>query len=392
MRRLSESAYRLQGQEMFKILARANDLESQGKSILHFELGDPDFPTPGNIVEAACKSLQDGETHYVDSFGLLDLRKAAAESMAKGVRGFSPDLNQVLVTPGGNSQLFYAMACTTNPGEEVIVPDPGFVSYYSIADFFGINAVRVPLYEKNEFRLNPRDVEKAITDKTRMIVINSPSNPTGSIMKEEEIRGIYELAKEHDLFLLSDEVYRRTVYRDADTDFFSPSGLDKCKDRTIVVNAFSKSYAMTGWRIGTLTAPADLTEKMNLLLETNLSCVPPFIQRAGIEALEGSQEPSNQMREELRRRRDTIVDGLNSLPNVSCVKPRGAFYAFPNITETEMSSREFADFMLAEAGVSLAPGPIFGRHGEGFVRFSYATSIENIKEGIQRMDLALRKR
>ena len=384
MKRLSDAACRLEGQKMFQILARANELERQGKEILHFELGDPDFNTPQNIVEAACKSLKDGETHYAPSSGLLELKMGAADVTVRS-RGFKPDLDQLLVTAGANVQIYYAVASAVNPGEEVIVPDPGFVSYFSILKFVGANPVRVPLFEKNEFKLNPNDVEKAITDKTRMIIINSPSNPTGAVMTENEIKRIYEIAKKNDVYLLSDEIYARMVYKEANTNHFSPSRYDSCRERTIVINGFSKSYAMTGWRLGVVTGPSDLISKMGLLLETTSSCVSPFIQKAGLEALYGDKEPVAKMMDEFRQRRDVIVEGLNSLPGVTCIKPKGAFYAFPNITKTGLTSEEFAERMLNEAGVALAPGPIFGENGEGYVRMCYCNSMENIKKAIGKM-------
>ena len=384
MKRLSDAACRLEGQKMFQILARANELERQGKEILHFELGDPDFDTPQNIVEAACKSLKDGETHYAPSSGLLELKMGAADVTVRS-RGFKPDLDQLLVTAGANVQIYYAVASAVNPGEEAIVPDPGFVSYFSILKFVGANPVRVPLFEKNEFKLNPNDVEKAITDKTRMIIINSPSNPTGAVMTENEIKRIYEIAKKNDVYLLSDEIYARMVYKEANTNHFSPSRYDSCRERTIVVNGFSKSYAMTGWRLGVVTGPSDLISKMGLLLETTSSCVSPFIQKAGLEALYGDKEPVAKMMDEFRQRRDVIIEGLNSLPGVTCIKPKGAFYAFPNITKTGLTSEEFAERMLNEAGVALAPGPIFGENGEGYVRMCYCNSMENIKKAIGKM-------
>lgn len=391
MKKLSDAANRLQGQEMFQILTKARELERKGKHIIHFEIGDPDFDTPKNIVNAACDSLRKGDTHYTSSQGLFELKLAAADVTTRS-RGFRPDLNQLLVTPGANVQVYYSVACAVEPGEEVIVPDPGFVSYFSIIDFVGAKAIRVPLYEKNEFRLNPDDVAQAITNKTRMIIINSPSNPTGAVMTEQEIKKIYELAEQHDIFLLSDEVYARMFYKEAEDKFSSPSKYDHCKERTIVVNGFSKSYAMTGWRLGIVMAPSDLINKMRLLLETTTSCVSPFIQKAGIEALRGNQEPTFEMVEEYRKRRDIIVKGLNSLPAITCLKPKGAFYVFPNIKKTGMKSREFSDFILNEAGVALAPGPIFGKYGEGYVRLSYSNSIENIKIGIERMKFVLKNR
>ena len=384
MKNISNAANRLEGQKMFQILAKAQELERQGKKIIHFEIGDPDFDTPVNIVNAACKSLKEGNTHYTNSSGLLDYKKVAAEVTERS-RGFKPDLDQILVTAGGNVQIFYGVACAVNPGEEVIIPDPGFVSYNSIIKFVGAKPVKIPLYEENEFRLNPDDVEYAITDKTRMIIINSPQNPTGSVMTEEEIRRIYEIAEKHDVYLMSDEVYTRMIYKDSDTKFSSPSKYDRCKERTLVVHAFSKSYAMTGWRLGAVTGPAEIISKMGLLLETTSSCVSPFIQKAGIEALTGDQEPINRMIDEFRKRRDIIVEELNNLPGIKCLKPKGAFYVFPNIKRTGLTSQEFADLMLEKAGVALCPGHYFGENGEGYVRLCYAASVVNIKEGIQRM-------
>lgn len=388
MPELSKVSNQLKGQEMFQILAEAQELEKGGKDILHFELGDPDFNTPKNIVNAACDSLKRGDTHYTNSKGLIELKTAAADAMERGRRGFRPSLDQLLVTPSANIQLDYAITCTTNPGEEIIIPDPGFVSYSSIISLRGAKAIKIPLKEENEFRLSPTDVEKVITDKTRMIIINSPSNPTGGVLREQEIRDIYDLAKKHDLWLLSDEIYTRIIYEDKEK-FFSPSMIDKCNERTIIVNGFSKAYAMTGWRLGIVTAPRNLIEKMNLTLETTCSCVSPFIQRAGVEALKGSQQLVREMVEEYRRRRNLLVEGLNSINGINCLNPKGAFYAFPNIKKTGMSSREFATFMLKEAGVALAPGIVFGESGEGYVRMAYANSIENIQRGVERMREAL---
>lgn len=388
MKRISSSALRLKGQAMFQILAAVRELERQGRNIVHFELGDPDFDTPRNIVDACVNSLKSGETHYAPSSGLLDLKKAAQEVTARS-RRFTPDLNQLLVCAGANVMIYYALACTVEPGEEVIVPDPAFVSYFSILDFLNIKAVRVPLREENEFRLSPADVRAAITDKTRMIIINSPSNPTGAVMTPEEIEQIYQIAREHDIYLLSDEIYARMVYEDSDHKFFSPSVFDQCKERTIIVNGMSKSYAMTGWRLGVATGPADVIEKMGLLLETTMSCVSPFIQRAGIEALKGPQEEVFKMVDEYRHRRDSMVEGLNSIKGVTCLCPRGAFYVFPNIRGTGLTSAQFTDKMLTEAGVALTPGPVFGESGEGYVRLCYVNSIENIREGVRRMKRAV---
>ncbi len=389
MKRLSAAAQRLKGQAMFQILAHVRELEKQGREILHFELGDPDFDTPEHIVEAAYSALKRGETHYAPSSGLADLRLISSDVTFRS-RGFKPDLNQLLVCAGANVMIYYAIACAVEPGEEVILPDPGFVSYYSIIDFLGVKPVRIPLREENKFILDPEDIEKAITPETRMIIINSPSNPTGAMMTPDEIRRTYEIAEKHDVYLLSDEIYARMVYADAHTRFSSPSAFDQCKERTIVVNGFSKSYAMTGWRLGVATGPAPLIEKMGLLLETTSSCVSPFIQRAGIEALTGSQEKINDMVLEYRRRRDLMVKGLNELPGITCVKPDGAFYVFPNIKKTGMTSNGFTDFILKEAGVAVTPGNVFGENGEGYVRLCYVNSMSNIEKALEKMRTALK--
>ena len=381
---LSDAAARIKGQEMFQILATARDLEMKGKNILHFELGDPDFQTPDNIVKAAFKSLHAGDTHYTPSSGLYDLKLMAQKVTIKS-RGFSPDIDQLVVTTGANVQIYYAIACTVNPGDEVIVPDPGFVSYYSILNFLNVKAVPVPLKEELGFTMKVEDIENAITPRTKMIIINSPSNPTGGVVNKKLWRQIYNIALKHNLYILSDEIYARMVYPDSEK-FFSPSKFDQCKTNTIIVNGFSKAYAMTGWRLGVLTAPSHVAERIALLQETQLSCVPGFIQKAGIEALsDRSTQYVKGMLEEYRHRRDIMVDGLNSISGIHCYKPGGAFYAFPNIVETGYNSRDMASEMLINAGIACAPGPIFGPQGEGYLRFCYVNSIENIETMLEKL-------
>jgi aspartate/methionine/tyrosine aminotransferase len=385
MKKLSDASQQLEGQKMFQIMEIAREIEAKGRNIIHFELGDPDFDTPSNISGAGMGGILNGDTHYTPSGGLKELKEAAQDATLRS-RGFKPDLDQLLVTAGANIQIYYAIACTVNPGDEVIVPDPGFVSYYSILKFVGAKIVRIPLKEENGFRLNPEDVEKAITPKTRLIIMNSPSNPTGSVMTEKEVCSLYRIAQVNDIYLLSDEIYARMVY---DARHYSPSKYDNCFHRTIMVNGFSKSYAMTGWRLGVCTGPREVIEKMRLLLETTSSCVSPFIQRAGIEALIGSQIQTMDMIQEFKERRNIMVDGLNSLPGVTCLLPEGAFYVFPNITGTGMTSDGFAEAMISHADVALAPGTIFGKHGEGYVRLCYANNKENIKRAIEKMRYAL---
>jgi len=383
--KFSERSEALAGQEMFQILQRAQDLQREGRSILHFELGDPDFDTPPHITESLVNAVSKGFTHYSPSTGLPELKEAAINAMMRGRRRFAPKLSQVLVTAGANIQLYFAMACTLDIGDEVIIPDPGFVSYYSVAKYLGIKIRRLKIDEKNSFRPTPADVRNCITPRTRMIILNSPSNPLGAVMTEQEIRGIYDLAKEYDLWVLSDEVYTRYIYDNKAYSFFSGSMIDHCEERTILVNGFSKSFAMTGWRLGILTAPEELTRRMGLLLETIMSCTPTFIQRAAISALREKTDVVKEMVKEYEIRRDIVLEGLAKIPNISCVPPDGAFYAFPNITKTGMDSRQFCDHMLEEAGVALAPGPVFGENGEGYFRLAYCTSREDLTTGLERM-------
>jgi len=382
---LSDAASRIKGQEMFQILATARELERKGEDILHFELGDPDFQTPDNIVLAGAKALRDGDTHYTPSSGVHDLKLMAQKVTLKS-RGFVPEIDQLVVTSGANVQIYYAIACTVNPGDEVIVPDPGFVSYYSILNWLNVKHVPVQLREELGFTMKIEDIEKAITPRTKMIIINSPNNPTGGIVKKEQWKKIYDIAVKYNLYILSDEIYARMVYSDSEI-FFSPSEFDHCKTNTIIVNGFSKAYAMTGWRLGVLTAPSHVAERVALLQETQLSCVPGFIQKAGIEALSDRSTPYvKNMLEEYRKRRDIMVDGLNNISGISCYKPGGAFYVFPNIVETGYKSRVLANDLLMHAGIACAPGPVFGPHGEGYLRFCYVNSIENIEEMLERLN------
>jgi len=388
MRQFSDAAGRLVGQKMFQILAKAKKLERHGRDIVHFEIGDPDFDTPAHIATAGSQAIANGDTHYTSSMGLPELRQAAIDVTLRS-RKFKPDLDQVLITPGANVQLYLALACAVNPGEEVIIPDPGFVSYAAIISFLGAVPVRVCLHEKHAFRLDPEDVRRAVTPRTRVIIINSPSNPTGSVMTEPEMREVFKIAQHHGIYLLSDEIYARMVYEDGVTRFHSPGEYDGCRETTIIVNGFSKSYAMTGWRLGVVTGPSDLIGKMGLLLETILSCVSPFIQRAGVAALKGNQDEIVSMVNEFRRRRDVLVAGLNALPGVQCTLPSGAFYAFPNIRGTGYASEELAELLLERGGVAVAPGTIFGMHGEGYLRLCYASSIQQIEQGLGRIKSVL---
>jgi len=388
MRELSDLSNRTDGQPMFKLLDKVKKLEVEGKEIIHFEIGDPDFRTPENISNAGIKAIKNGFTHYVSSSGLTEFRQKICETTEVS-RGFKPNIDQVLVTPGANIAIFYAISCIVNPGEEVIVPDPGFPTYFSTIKMCNTKAVHVPLLESNKFRMNPKDIENSITEKTRMKIINSPQNPTGSVMTKEEIRMTYEIAEKHDLYLYSDEIYARMVYKDS--VFNSPSVYDKCQERTIISNGFSKAFAMTGWRLGAVIGPSNVVEKMKLLLETTSSCVPPFIQKAGIEAIEGEQTSQKSMYDEYEQRRNIVVDGINSIHGLSCITPGGAFYVFINIKKTGMTSESFCDYILEDAGVAILPGTSFGEFGEGFVRICYAVNQDKIKNALERIKKSISK-
>ena len=387
MKKLSNAALSVSGQPMFKVLDKAEQLERDGKKIIHFELGEPKFNTPRNIVDAAVKSLQNGDTHYVNSYGKYQLRTLIQETTLKS-RGFKPDINQILITPGANAVIFLAISCLVNRGEEVIIPDPGFPTYISSANFLGAKIVTVPLYEHNSFKLNPDDLRSKITSKTRLIIINSPSNPTGSLIDPDELIEIAKIAEEKDIYLLSDEIYARMVFEESEK-FFSIGLQDACKKRIIIANGFSKAFAMTGWRLGAAIGPAVIIEKMMLVLQTISSCVPPFIQEGGIEAIQGDKADLKEMMDFYKKNRDYLVDNLNLIKGITCLKPDGAIYAFPNITGTGMSSESFANYLLDNCGIAVIPGNHFGVSGEGYVRLSYTISFELIVEAIEKMKTAL---
>ncbi|GHU56400.1 aminotransferase [Spirochaetia bacterium] len=376
---LSNMAYRVNGQPMFKVLSRVKDLEAQGKSIIHFEIGEPDFDTPKHIVEACCNSLHSGHTHYTDSMGNRDFREVICRNNTH-TRGFLPTMDQVLIVSGANSIIFYAAAAVANPGEEIIISDPCFPTYTSVLEMLGINAVKIPLRESNKFCIVPDEIEKAITPKTRMIIINSPNNPTGSVLSKEAQIEIFNIARKNGIYLLCDEVYARMIY--SDEKFYSPSVLDSCTETTIILNGFSKSFAMTGWRLGVCIGPPALIAKMGLMLQTIVSCVSPFIQDAGMAAITGPQDDVIEMVKTYRRRRDILVEGLNRVKGINCIQPAGAFYIFANIKETGRTSGEITETLLNNAGVAVLPGSDFGQSGEGYIRLCYANSEENIIEAI----------
>jgi aspartate/methionine/tyrosine aminotransferase len=381
MVKISEASSRIYGEAAFEVLAKAQALERQGKNILHFEIGEPDMETPENIAKAGISAIEDKKTHYVPSIGLLELREAVRDEI-KNTRGYKPDLEQIIITPGLKPGIFFSMLATINPGDEVIYQDPGYPTYGSVSSFLGAKGVLVPLLEENEFRMNPEDIKSKITDKTKAIIVNSPQNPTGSVMTKFELEELADIAEEYDLFVISDEIYSKMTYEE---NHYTPTSKDEARERTILLDGFSKYYAMTGWRLGYIVAPVDLAERLQDFLVSAVSCTAAFTQWAGVEALTGDQSFIPKMMVRFKEKRDKIVEGLNSIPGFSCLSPKGAFYAFPNITETGMTSQECADYILENAGVACLPGTAFGPYGEGYLRFSYATTLEIIGEAIQRL-------
>ncbi len=384
MKNISKLADQLTGQKMFQIMDKARILEAAGHEIIHLEIGDPDFASPPEAIKACKSSLDNGLTHYVSSYGLEELRNAGSEANFKS-RGFRPQIDQIVVTAGANIQIYYVVACTVNPGDEVIISDPSFVTYEEIIKLVGGVPVKIPLREENNFRLDPSDLERAITKNTRLIITNSPHNPTGAVIQKNTYREIYDICEKYDIYLLSDEVYGRMVYQNSDVSFFSPSEFDQCKERVIIVHSLSKSFSMTGWRIGAVTAPIILARKIALLLETTSSCVPPFIQKAAVAAISGSKDYVDKMMIHYKSRRDLLVKELNKVDGISCQLPDGAFYAFANIKKTGLTSIEFSNVLLEKFGIATCPGIYFGNAGEGFVRFCFAQPEEKIKIACMRM-------
>ncbi|HCN03996.1 MAG TPA: aspartate aminotransferase [Bacteroidetes bacterium] len=388
---VAERIARLGTETAFEVLVKARALEAQGRNIVHLEIGEPDFDTPANIIQAAKDALDRGFTHYGPAAGLPEARQAVADYVNK-TRGYSMwDADNVVITPGAKPIMFFGMMACIDEGDEVIYPNPGFPIYESVINFLKAKPVPLPLREEKEFRFDVADLEARITPKTRMVILNTPQNPTGGILTEDDLRQIAELAVKHNLIVLSDEIYSQVTY--GDFKHTSISKFDGMQERTIILDGFSKTFAMTGWRLGYGMFPKEMA-KIVAKLQTNCtSCTSSFSQIAGIEALSDRTLPAvNTFLKEFERRRDVIVAGLNDIPGFRCHKPHGAFYVFPNITGTGMTSQEAADFLLYEAGVACLSGTAFGAHGEGFIRFSYANSIENIEEALKRVREAVEKR
>jgi len=366
----------------FEAAARARALEATGRSVIHLEIGEPDFDTPANIREAAKQALDRGRTHYPPFPGIPELRAAIAADTALR-RGFAPDPANVFVTVGGKGVMYYAILALVDPGDEVIVPDPGYPIYESVTRFVGGTAVPIPIRQSNDFRLDTDELASLVTPRTRMIVINSPANPTGGVLTPDDLRRIAEIATERDLVVLSDEIYSRILYDGEEHS--SIAALPGMADRTIVLDGFSKTYAMTGWRLGYGIVPDWLGHGFGRLLINSVSGATTFAQDGAVEALTGPQDAVDAMVEEFRARRDLVVDGLNAIPGVSCLRPKGAFYVFPEISGTGVDGVTLADRLLQEAGVSVLAGTAFGTIGRDHIRLSYANSRENIAEALRRM-------
>ncbi len=388
MTRYSERTDQLKPEGAYQVLAKAQALEAKGRPIIHFELGQPDFDTFENISEAGRRAISEGKTRYTAPAGMPVLREAIAEAAGeqRGVH-FLPE--QVVVGPGTKPNMFYTTLALVGPGDEVLYPDPGFPTYKAMVGVAGATAVPVPLKEENQFSFDLEAFDRLINERTRLIILNSPSNPTGGVLPMADLEHIAEMAQRYDCFVLSDEIYMRIVYDGVQAP--SIIGLPGMMERTIIVDGFSKTYAMTGWRLGYGIMPVDLARRIDLLLTHSVGSSAQFTQIAGLEAIRGPQDRVGEVVKEYQLRRDLLISGLNSIPRITCQMPQGAFYAFPNIRAFGMTSNELADYLLDEAGVALLPGSSFGDYGEGYLRLSYAASQEIIRAGLDCLRVALDK-
>ena len=384
--KLATRMERLGTETAFEVLVRAKALEAQGKDVIHLEIGEPDFDTPANIVAAGARALEEGWTHYGPAAGQPEL-KAAIANYIKQSRGASYAPEQVVVTPGGKPIMFFVILALVEAGDEAIYPDPGFPIYRSMIDFTGAKAVPIPLREEHEFRLDVDELAGLITPRTKLLILNSPANPTGGVLERGDLEAIAKLAVEHDILVLADEIYSELLYEGEHVSIATMPGM---AERTVILDGFSKTYAMTGWRLGYGLFPGDLAASVSKLMVNSVSCTAVALQQAGIEALTGPQDKVVEFREAFRRRRDLIVDGLNRIPGISCLSPKGAFYAFPNISGTGMRSKPFADLLLDKHGVAALSGTAFGDAGEGYLRLSYANSEANLTKALERIDAAVK--
>ena len=386
--KLASRMERIGTETAFEAAARARALEATGRDVIHLEIGEPDFDTPRNVSEAAARALLDeGATHYTAATGIVPLREAIVADV-KHWKGIDTTPDQVVVTPGAKPIMFYTMLALIDDGDEVIYPNPGFPIYESMARYVGGTPVAAPLREGNDFRMDVDEVGSLITTRTKLLVINSPHNPTGSILTDADIRRVAELAVEHDLVVLADEIYGRLQYSGEPLSIATLPGM---AERTITLDGFSKTFAMTGWRMGYGVLPEWLVPSFSRLVINSVSCTNAFAQFGAVEALTGPQDDADAMRTEFIARRQIMVDGLNAIPGVSCVMPHGAFYTFPNVSSFGRTSSEIADHLLYDAGVCGLAGTSFGKHGEGHLRFSYANSRENLALALERVGESLGK-
>lgn len=380
--KLANRIARLEVESAFDVLVRARALEAQGRSIVHLEIGEPDFPTPSHVIEAAKEALDQGYTHYGPTQGLPELRDAIASYISR-TRNIEVTGKEVCVVPGGKPIIFFPMLALLEKGDEVIYPDPGFPIYRSMIQFLEATPVPIPLVEERGFSFDLDLLEQRINSRTKLVILNSPQNPTGGVIPESDIRRIADMLRERDLMVLSDEIYSRLFYG-AERPF-SIASLPGMSEKTIILDGFSKTYAMTGWRLGYGVMPTWLVEAVNKLMVNSNSCAATFTQRAAIAALDGPQTEVEAMLKEFRLRRDAFCQALNKIPGFSCGLPGGAFYAFANVKETGMSSKDLADYLLNNAGVACLDGAAFGDCGQGYIRFSFANSLENLMEAAHRI-------
>ena len=380
---LARRMSRLGTETAFEVLNKARALERQGKSIIHLEIGEPDFDTPANVVEAGIEALRQGWTHYAPSAGLPELRQALAEYVSR-TRGVKVASDEVVVVPGGKPIIFFTILALIDEGDEVIFPNPGFPIYESMIHYVGGRAVPIPLREGRDFSLDVNELASLISDRTRLIILNSPHNPTGGVLERRELEQIAEIIGDRNLMILSDEIYSRLLFDGG--QHFSIMSVPGMQERTILLDGFSKTYAMTGWRMGYGVMRPDLAGHMTRLMTNSNSCTASFTQVAGIEAIRGEQSSVDHMRDEFQRRRDMFVTGLNNIKGFSCRMPKGAFYVFPNITKTGWKSKPLADTLLEQAGVAALSGTAFGEFGEGYLRFSVANSLEHLQQALELID------
>ncbi len=388
--RIADAVARLGAENAFQVLARAREIEATGRRVVHMEIGEPDFDTPQHIKDAAVASMMGHDTHYTPSAGIIELRETIADYATRFRKMPKPyTAANVTVAPGAKPIIWNILSAILNPGDDFIYFDPAYPAYGSASSYLQANVVRIPLRESLEWRMDLDELERRVSDRTKAVVINSPHNPTGGVLLREDLERIAELAQKHDFLVIADEIYSRNFY--LDTEFMSIASLPGMQDRTIVVDGFSKAYAMTGWRLGYAIMPEDICKVVTLFNNNTFSCVATFVQKAGIAALTGDDAPVREMNEIFRQRRDKLVKGLNEIPGMSCTLPEGAFYAFPNVQQITHNDKALAGFLLEEGGVACGGGSSFGPAGAGYLRFSYAASLDDIDYALSQIRTVLPK-